>query len=65
MARAETIEDGKVLMLKPDRAEAYGLPVGTRLTVSSTFTHPGRAKLWVRVAEFQSPFNVFMASDFK
>lgn len=52
-------------MLKPNRAEAYGLPKGTTLTVIEVFTRPGYAALWVRVAEFPPPNNVLKASDFK
>ena len=62
--RAYDIQPGRKLMLKPERAEAYGLCARRVLTVSETFTHPGRANVYVRVADFPAPENVFLASDF-
>lgn len=39
--RFEDIRPGQVLLLKPERAQAYGLPRGTPVRVTGTQTRPG------------------------
>jgi len=56
---ASKIRVGDALKLKKNRAEAYGLPVDTKVPVVSTFTRPGYKALWV-----DSPLGKFPATDF-
>ena len=56
---------GQKIQLKSERARAYGEPENKNYTVIGTFQKLPYKKLWIQVAEFPAPFNVFESRDLR
>lgn len=62
MAVASKLTDGAKVMLKPNRANAYGIDPRAVYTVARTYTLNGYKSLWVNLCEIEGSFP---QSDFR
>ncbi len=54
---------GQRVIVKAERAEAYGLPRGAYYTVARVYSYHGRKTMWVDVRELPVGNNTFTQSD--